>query len=176
MLSISMTTMTIACSRNLIQHIPHIHTHIDCIDSLFKRIQSSTWPSLELTHTNISMVICGFTHYIITPIHSTVVYSSPRHSLHIDIWPQSRVFPPSVKLTCITQANTPHHRIHHEHWIIRGIFIRLPQVSYGNLLLVCEDTLRTIPGIRGRSIPQWRMLGIKVSSHIYFYRVTAKCY
>jgi hypothetical protein len=92
MLSISMTTMTIVWSRNLIQHVPHVHNHIDCIDSLIKRIQSSTWPFLELTHTNISLVICGFTHHIITPIHSTAVYGSPRHSLHINIWPQSRVF------------------------------------------------------------------------------------
>jgi hypothetical protein len=77
MLSISMTTMAIVCSRNLIQHVLHIHTHIDCIDLLIRRIQSSTWPSLELTHSNISLVICGFTHHIITPIHSTTVYASP---------------------------------------------------------------------------------------------------
>jgi hypothetical protein len=170
-----MITMTIVCSRNLIQHVLHIHTHIDCIGSLIKRIQSSTWPNLELTHTNILLVICGFTHHIITPIHSAVIYGSPRRNLHIDIWPQSRVFFSSVKLACFTQANTPPHHIHHEHRIIGGIFIHLPWVSYVNLLLVCEDTLRTIPGIRGRSIPQWRMTGITVSSHIYFYRVTVKC-
>jgi hypothetical protein len=53
-----------------------------------------------------------------------------------------------------TQTNTPPHRIHHEHWIIRGIFIRLPRAPYGNLLLISEGTLRTIRGIRARSIPQ----------------------
>jgi hypothetical protein len=77
MLSILMTTMAIVCSRNLIQHVLHIHTHIDCIDSLIKRIQSSTWPSLELMHTNILLVICGFTHHIITLIYLTTIYGSP---------------------------------------------------------------------------------------------------
>jgi hypothetical protein len=89
MLSIFITTMMIVCSRNLIQHVPHIHTHIDYIDSLIKRIQSSTWLSLELAHTNILLVICGFTHHIITPIHTIRL---PRHNLHINIWTQARVF------------------------------------------------------------------------------------
>jgi hypothetical protein len=161
----------IVCSRNLIQHVPHIHTHIDCIDSLIKRIQSSTWPSLELMHTNILLVICGFTHHIITPIHT--IWLPPSQFTYRYLNSGKSVFP-SAKLVCFTQANTPPHRIHHEHWIIRGIFICLSRVPYENLLLICEDTLKSIPSTRGRSIPQWRISGITVSSHIYFYRVTTK--
>jgi hypothetical protein len=81
---------------------------------------------------------------------------------------------PSTKLSYFTQSNALPHRIHYEHWIIRGIFIRLTWVPYRNLLLICEDIMRIIPDIRGRFIPQWRMPWITVSSHIYFYRVAAK--
>jgi hypothetical protein len=51
----------------------------DCIDSLIKIIQSSTWPSLELTYTNISLVICEFIHHIITLIYSTTVPAQCEH-------------------------------------------------------------------------------------------------
>jgi hypothetical protein len=109
--------MKIISLENLIQ-ISHIFMHvIGFSDSFGNRIRSLKWSSLELTHTNILLVGCGFTNHMLTPIHSTAQILLPLLQLHRDIWPQSRVF--SHLQSWYVLPLIPPQRIHDEHRINR---------------------------------------------------------
>jgi hypothetical protein len=101
-------------------NVSHISINIiGFSDSFGKTIRSLKWPSVELTHTNILLVRCGFTHHMLTPIHSTAKIWLPLLQL-IGIF--------DVGQECFSHLQswyvlpqTPPHRIHDEHGIIRGI-------------------------------------------------------
>jgi hypothetical protein len=99
----------------------HISIHVIGFSNSFgKRIRSLKQPSLELTHTNILLVRCGFTHHMLTPIHSTAKIQLPPVAINIDIFDVHQESFSHLQSWYVL-PQTPLHRIHDEHGIIRGI-------------------------------------------------------